>query len=389
MYLCTETEAEMNTLIKGLQAWMHYFISESHSATRGEVTAAERQFSMGHSESQNAQTLKNYLQVRRNVGAKSTTASVGSPSVGKSSESGGGSASALPLDPKAQILDIDSPGRGGMYRTGSARELNAGSANRATSPVDPSLTSATGVQVSNAAVGSNASSPIQSGPSASGGSDAQRKEIEALTLRLKQLTEQESATRKENEVLRQAIGEKDADTKKQLEDLNTNFEAKKRSLNFIVNAKDMEIEKLRTEKQKLTDARLKELEDTIALRDHEITELKSKLNDKEIEILERKESEMALQEKFESTVAGVAKENAKKLQELQETQSRLKDRYFFALALSSPALSAANHPTLDLPSIYDRCIREQVPFDQWPDWLTQFANENQRAEGEEENVENF
>lgn len=373
----------MNSLIKSLQAWINYFLTESNSAARGDISTASREFSVSNSERQNAQNLKAYYaSLRRGEGAKATGSAAGSPAIGKLDPSDN-RAAPLPLDPKSQIVDIDSPARGGMYRTGSARDLNnaATGINRVASPVEASL--------AQQFAASNNSASTQAGLTATERVELQRKEIETLTMCLKQALETEVATRKEVDAMRQALSERDSETKKQLDDLNTNFEAKKRSLNFIVNAKDMEIEKLRSEKQKLTDLRIKELEDTIALRDHEITELKSKLNDKEIEILERKESEMALQEKFESTVAGVTKENTKKLQELQEMQSRLKDRYFFALALSSPALSAATHPSLDLPALYDRCIREHIPFDQWPDWLTQFANENQRAEGEEENVENF
>jgi len=217
--------------------------------------------------------------------------------------------------------------------------------------------------------------------------ELQREEINALTLRLRQALDAESAYRKEIDQLKQALAEKDLDLKKQLEELNTSFEAKKRSFNFIVNSKDFEIEKLRQEKQRLNDAKIKEFEDLIALRDREITELKSKLNDKEIEILERKESEMNLQAKFETTVNGITKDNVKKMAELQEQFARLRDRYFYALALASPASRSAAGQ--DLNALYERCIGEQVPLDQWGDWLIQFSNQNQRAEGEEENVENF
>lgn len=400
VYLCVETESEMNNLIRGLQGWIGYFLTESHSSAKGDGTSGSREFSVSNSERKNAANLKAYYAaLRRNdsgASGKGTSAPLpgSSPSSAKLTD---GSVTNGGSEAKAQTVDTDSPARGGMYRTASGRDLGATSAN---------TTQSNGAMVSR---GSHPDLSLASSPSSSSGSprhlsatssppsglmpqersDLQRQEIESLTLRLKEAHEGETALRRDLDAARQALADKDLEMRKQLEELNATFEGKKRSLNFIVNAKDMEIEKLRIEKQKVIDARVKELEDSISLRDLEITELKSKLNDKEIEILERKESEMALQEKLESTVNGVTKESAKKLQELQEMHARLKDRYFLALALASPALAAANQASLDLHALYDRCLREQIPFDAWPEWLTQFANENQRAEGEEENVENF
>jgi hypothetical protein len=366
VYLCADSEDEMNAFIKNLSRWIDYFMAEVSTASR-DVTVPPK-FSISNSERQNAQNLKGYYAQLRRDGGGAPKQSTSSPRI-----------ETTLVEPKSSTVDIDSPERGGMYRSASGRELGGAALS------SPMKREGSGIIVTSAepsvAVGSSA------GISSHERVNLQREEITTLTLRLKQALDTEAGYRKEIEQLKAALSEKDVEVKKQLEELTAGFEAKKRSFNFIVNSKDFEIEKLRQEKQKLVDAKIKELEDLIALRDREITELKAKLNDKEIEILERKESEMALQEKFETTVATVNKDSLKKLADLQETFNRLKDRYFFALALSSKALQSV--PNLDLNALYDRCLREQVALDQWQEWLEQFSNENQRAEGEEENVENF
>jgi hypothetical protein len=361
VYLCTDTEGEMNDLIKNLLRWIEYFVAEVSSTSKD--SSLTRGFSISNSERQNAQNLKGYYAAlkRGDSGVKPTAAA---PTASRSEPLG---------DPKQQILEIDSPARGGMYRSASGRDLTA-------TPMMPSGMMTPKREGSSMDLSSG-------GISQSERLELQREEITALTMRLKQSLEAEAAYRKEIEQMKHTLAEKDAEMKRQMEELNASFDAKKRSFNFIINSKDFEIEKLRQEKQRLTDSKIKELEEVIALRDRHISELKSTLNDKEIEILERKESEMALQAKFETSIATLTKESTKKLTELQETFAHLKDRYFFALAVSHPAL--ANRHGLDLNALYDRCIREQVPLEQWHDWLVQFSNENQRNEGEEENVENF
>ena len=396
VYFCSESESDMTAFIKNLQAWIDYFVSEVSSAARDAASSqTARGFSISNSERQNAQNLKGYYaSLRRDgsaVGLGGVAAGSGGASAGASAARTG-SASSLPKpsmssdsssmsDPKQQIVEIDSPARGGMYRSASGRDLQAtmggmglGSGGAALASQTPRKETLTPELVTGSA---------QTGILPTERIELQREEINALTMRLKQALDAESAYRREIDQLKQSLSEKDLDLKKQLEEMNTSFEAKKRSFNFIVNSKDFEIEKLRQEKQKLSDAKIKELEDLIALRDREITELKSKLNDKEIEILERKESEMNLQAKFETTVASIGKDNAKKYAELQDQFTRLKNSYFFALALASPAAGQ------DLNALYERCMREKVPIEQWQDWLVQFANVNQRGEGEEENVENF
>lgn len=361
VYLCVDSENEMNDLIRNLQRWIDYFVSESSSASKDAAMA--RDFSISNSERQNAQNLKGYYAALRR-----------GDSSGKPAPAPATAPRVEPVaDPKQQILEIDSPARGGMYRTTSGRDLAA-------APPTSSSSSGSSTPRKDSDPGSTFSTTDRL--------ELQRDEISALTVRLKQSLDAEAAYRKEIDALKQALAEKDAEMKRQIEELNAGFESKKRSFNFIVNSKDFEIEKLRQEKQKMTDAKVKELEDVVALRDKHISELKSTLNDKEIEILERKESEMNLQAKFESTVTTLTKDSSKRINELSENFDHLKDRYFFALAASHPALANLG-ASLDLNALYDRCIREQIPLEQWTDWLSQFANGNQRNEGEEENVENF
>lgn len=119
----------MNSFIKGIQAWIHFFTAESNSAARGDGSNASREFSVSNSERQNAQNLKAYYaSLRRGEGAKASAASLGSPALNRSPSEGG---SGVPLDPKSQIVEIDSPARGGMYRTGSGRDLTGTAINRA------------------------------------------------------------------------------------------------------------------------------------------------------------------------------------------------------------------------------------------------------------------
>lgn len=321
-----------------------------------------QRFNISASERQNQQNLKDYYAQARRGGSAKMTSSASRPDIAVVQASS---------TPMSLIVDTDSPGRGGMYRSTSGRDLSMPTTPLKRDVSDRSL-----------ALGG-----IPGGIQVNERLELQRDQINELTRSLRAALDSEAAARKETEQAKKALEEKESEVKKQLDELNSSFEAKKRQLNFVLNQKDFEIEKLRQEKQKIVEARIKELEETLGLRDREITELKAKLNDKEIEILERKETEMSLQTKFETSVTTINKDAAKKVTEIQESYNRLKDRYFFALALGSKTL--ASRVGLDINSMYDRCLREGVPLDQWPEWLEQFGNENQRAEGEEENVENF
>lgn len=358
VYLCADTEDEMNAVVRNLQGWVDYFKAEV--TTVNKEGASIQRFNISASERQNAQNLKDYYAQARRAAPPKMASSASRPDL-----------MVVHQDPRAQIVDTDSPGRGGMYRSVSGRDLSS-----PTTPLKRDISDR-----------SLALGGTPGGIAMADRLELQRDQINDLTVKLRTALEAEAAARKETEQAKKALDDKEADVKKQLDDLNSSFEGKKRQLQFLLNQKDFEIDKLRQEKQKVVESRIKELEETLGLRDREITELKAKLNDKEIEILERKETEMSLQTKFETSVATINKDAAKKVTEIQESYNRLKDRYFFALALGSKTL--ASRVGLDFNSMYDRCLREGVPLDQWPEWLDQFGNENQRAEGEEENVENF
>jgi hypothetical protein len=62
--------------------------------------------------------------------------------------------------------------------------------------------------------------------------------------------------------------------------------------------------------------------------------------------------------------------------------NRVKDRYFFSLALNVK-LTTGNG-SLDLNTLYERAKRDQIPFDKWQEWLMEKFQQNPAGAGPEE-----
>jgi hypothetical protein len=161
-------------------------------------------------------------------------------------------------------------------------------------------------------------------------------------------------------------------------ELNSSFESKKRSLSFIVTSKDQEIDKLRREGAAASSQKVQVLSEALAAKEKEFTdyktskdkellELKQKLSDKELEVLELREKEMSMKSKQNSIQQEAVMAAIKKQRETEEVMNRVKDRYFFSLALNVK-LTTGNS-SLDLNSLYERAKREQIPYEKWQEWL--------------------
>lgn len=181
--------------------------------------------------------------------------------------------------------------------------------------------------------------------------------------------------------------------KKQLAELNSSLEAKKRSFTLIVASKDEEISKLRREASQAISKRVQELETSLAarekeladfkaLRDREVLELQQKLSDKELEVLELREREFALRSKQDQQNQEALMAAIKKQRETEEVLGKVKDRFFFSLAMNFK-LSTQGATSLDLNALYERVKREQVPFDKWQEWITQRLKEFTGGAGED------
>eukprot|EP01122_Echinamoeba_exundans_P012318 TRINITY_DN510_c0_g1_i1.p1 TRINITY_DN510_c0_g1~~TRINITY_DN510_c0_g1_i1.p1 ORF type:complete len:428 (-),score=96.58 TRINITY_DN510_c0_g1_i1:38-1321(-) len=193
--------------------------------------------------------------------------------------------------------------------------------------------------------------------------------------------------------MRQQFLERENELKKAMAELTSSTESKKRSFTLIVASKDDEIAKLRREAQQATTKKTQELEEKLAQRDKELAELKAqrdrevlelqqKLSDKELEVLELREREFSSKSKADQQNQEALMTAIKKQRETEELLNKVKDRFFFSLAMNFKLQTRAAS-AMDLNSLYERVKKEQVPYDKWQEWLSLRVKEITGGVGED------
>jgi len=180
--------------------------------------------------------------------------------------------------------------------------------------------------------------------------------------------------REEIELLKKKQEIRETEWKQTKEQMIEQFKTTKRSFDFLLNAKDQQIEKLRKEKfDALSQLKeLEELKNENKMMKAEITELKKKLKDAELEIIDRREKEM--QERQQIIDYALVNESLKRQKILEDTLAKVKEQLFLALATNCK-ISTKNN---EINHLYEKAVKEQIPFEQYHDWIMQNANEDER-----------
>jgi len=213
--------------------------------------------------------------------------------------------------------------------------------------------------------------------------------------------------------LKALLTERENEWKKREGELIAAVEAQRKSFTSLVSSKDQEIEALKHELHTVAAKRIKTLEEQVAAKDKELTEIKHRLSDKELELLELREKEyeqssrqerlsqfairVCFISKYSRSISALTllQDAQRRAAELEEQYNKLKDRYFFALAIN--VKMSTNNSSLDLNSLYDEAKELCLPPDQWQDWLLQkglaktkpSAVANDDSDSEKEDVEGF
>jgi hypothetical protein len=181
--------------------------------------------------------------------------------------------------------------------------------------------------------------------------------------------------KEEIDLYKKKIDAKEAEWKQSTEQLVSKFESKKRSFNFILNSKDQQIEKLRQEKfQALANCKqLDEVKEELEAKKAEVNDLKEKLKQTEEELLDRREKEMQRKEKQDEENAQALIEATKNQKRLEDALQKVKEKYFFAIGMN---IKLSTNSELNLNDLYATAVKEQIPFEQWQDWLMQRSNDD-------------
>src|SRR5690606_33768856 len=97
---------------------------------------------------------------------------------------------------------------------------------------------------------------------------------------------------------------------------------------------------------------------------NEISEMKTRLDEKEIEILDYQDKLLDMDNKSKQLLSKTVEEYEKKLHEMEMQSERIKNHYFFSVAISLKLDSNLNK-SVDLNVLYDQCKLENIPIENW------------------------